>query len=52
MIVCVCVCPNLFQELDYNTYALKNLLELQNHSSVMLLTRFVNRWQMNITAEF
>ena len=35
-------------KLDYNT---KNLLELQNYSSMMLLTHFVNRWQMNITAE-
>ena len=24
----------------------------QNHSSVTILKHFVNRWQMNITAEF
>ena len=24
----------------------------QNHSSVTILKHFINRWQMNITAEF
>ena len=52
-IVCLILASLYIPKLKYWPHAQNNnLCTVKNHSSVMILKRFVHRWQLNINAKF